>query len=165
MFSFVWWCCLNGVVGRVCSQPDLLCSPNQNHPHAVISCRCVFCSSLALPVLLSCCPHTGKTVFVAGYGDVGKGCASAMKAAGARVIVSEIDPICALQVCLVFVGGSGLGSGRSTQRGEQQLFVARGAAVFDGGVWCDAAVPSAAACPLRTTTTISTDTSCLVLLL
>lgn len=40
----------------------------------------------------------GKTVFVAGYGDVGKGCASAMKAAGARVIVSEIDPICALQV-------------------------------------------------------------------
>lgn len=40
----------------------------------------------------------GKTVFVAGYGDVGKGCASAMKAAGARVLVSEIDPICALQV-------------------------------------------------------------------
>lgn len=42
----------------------------------------------------------GKTVFVAGYGDVGKGCASAMKAAGARVIVSEIDPICALQACM-----------------------------------------------------------------
>lgn len=40
----------------------------------------------------------GKTAFVAGYGDVGKGCASALKAAGARVIVSEIDPICALQV-------------------------------------------------------------------
>jgi adenosylhomocysteinase len=40
----------------------------------------------------------GKIVFVAGYGDVGKGCASAMKAAGARVLVSEIDPICALQV-------------------------------------------------------------------
>lgn len=41
----------------------------------------------------------GKTVFIAGYGDVGKGSAAAMKAAGARVIVAEIDPICALQVC------------------------------------------------------------------
>jgi len=38
-----------------------------------------------------------KTVFIAGFGDVGKGSAQAMKAAGARVIVSEIDPICALQ--------------------------------------------------------------------
>ena len=34
------------------------------------------------------------------YGDVGKGCAAAMKAAGARVIVAEIDPICALQACM-----------------------------------------------------------------
>ncbi|GIL74995.1 hypothetical protein Vretimale_2598 [Volvox reticuliferus] len=42
----------------------------------------------------------GKTAFIAGYGDVGKGCASAMKAAGARVIVSEVDPICALQACM-----------------------------------------------------------------
>jgi phosphoglycerate dehydrogenase-like enzyme len=49
-----------------------------------------------LLLIVVCC--AGKTVFVAGYGDVGKGCASAMKAAGARVIVSEIDPICALQV-------------------------------------------------------------------
>ena len=40
----------------------------------------------------------GKVVFIAGYGDVGKGCSAAMKAAGARVIVAEIDPICALQV-------------------------------------------------------------------
>jgi S-adenosylhomocysteine hydrolase len=46
------------------------------------------------------CVAAGKTVFVAGYGDVGKGCASAMKAAGARVVVSEIDPICALQACM-----------------------------------------------------------------
>ena len=38
--------------------------------------------------------------FIAGYGDVGKGCASAMKAAGARVIVAEIDPICALQATM-----------------------------------------------------------------
>jgi adenosylhomocysteinase len=42
----------------------------------------------------------GKVVFIAGYGDVGKGCAAAMKAAGARVIVAEIDPICALQACM-----------------------------------------------------------------
>lgn len=42
----------------------------------------------------------GKTVFIAGYGDVGKGSASAMKAAGARVLIGEIDPICALQACM-----------------------------------------------------------------
>jgi adenosylhomocysteinase len=42
----------------------------------------------------------GKVVVVAGYGDVGKGCASAMKGLGARVIVTEVDPICALQACM-----------------------------------------------------------------
>jgi len=42
----------------------------------------------------------GKMVAVAGYGDVGKGCVQAMKAAGARVVVSEVDPICALQACM-----------------------------------------------------------------
>jgi adenosylhomocysteinase len=42
----------------------------------------------------------GKAAFIAGYGDVGKGCAAAMKAAGARVYVSEIDPICALQATM-----------------------------------------------------------------
>ena len=42
----------------------------------------------------------GKTVFVAGYGDVGKGAAEAMSGQGARVIVSEIDPICALQAAM-----------------------------------------------------------------
>ncbi len=42
----------------------------------------------------------GKRVFVAGYGDVGKGCAQSMKGFGARVIVSEVDPICALQACM-----------------------------------------------------------------
>ena len=39
----------------------------------------------------------GKNVLVAGYGDVGKGCASSMRSFGARVFVTEIDPICALQ--------------------------------------------------------------------
>lgn len=38
----------------------------------------------------------GKTVVICGYGDVGKGCASAMASCGAKVIVTEIDPICAL---------------------------------------------------------------------
>jgi adenosylhomocysteinase len=42
----------------------------------------------------------GKVVVVLGYGDVGKGCAKSMKSYGARVIVSEIDPICALQAAM-----------------------------------------------------------------
>ncbi len=42
----------------------------------------------------------GKVVVVCGYGDVGKGCAKSMKAYGARVIVTEIDPICALQAAM-----------------------------------------------------------------
>jgi adenosylhomocysteinase len=42
----------------------------------------------------------GKRVVVCGYGDVGKGSAQAMKAAGARVMITEIDPICALQACM-----------------------------------------------------------------
>ncbi|KAJ0106534.1 hypothetical protein Patl1_18202 [Pistacia atlantica] len=42
----------------------------------------------------------GKIAVVCGYGDVGKGCATALKAAGARVIVTEIDPICALQALM-----------------------------------------------------------------
>ncbi|MBR4999613.1 MAG: adenosylhomocysteinase [Rikenellaceae bacterium] len=42
----------------------------------------------------------GKVVVVCGYGDVGKGCARSMRAYGARVIVTEIDPICALQAAM-----------------------------------------------------------------
>jgi adenosylhomocysteinase len=42
----------------------------------------------------------GKTVWIAGFGDVGKGCAVAMKGCGARVIISEVDPICALQAAM-----------------------------------------------------------------
>lgn len=49
----------------------------------------------AMDVLLS-----GKEVVVCGYGDVGKGCAEAMKNERARVVVTEIDPICALQACM-----------------------------------------------------------------
>jgi len=43
---------------------------------------------------------SGKKVLVCGYGDVGKGCAQAMKSQGAMVCVSEVDPICALQACM-----------------------------------------------------------------
>lgn len=42
----------------------------------------------------------GKVVVVCGYGDVGKGCAQSMKSYGARVIVTEVDPICALQAAM-----------------------------------------------------------------
>jgi len=42
----------------------------------------------------------GKVCVVAGYGDVGKGCAQAMRGLGARVLVTEIDPICALQAAM-----------------------------------------------------------------
>jgi len=42
----------------------------------------------------------GKQVCILGYGDVGKGCAQAMKQAGARVCITEVDPICALQACM-----------------------------------------------------------------
>ena len=40
---------------------------------------------------------SGKVAVVAGYGDVGKGSAASLRQGGARVIVTEIDPICALQ--------------------------------------------------------------------
>ncbi|HEY8040369.1 MAG TPA: adenosylhomocysteinase, partial [Polyangiaceae bacterium] len=42
----------------------------------------------------------GKVAVVAGYGDVGKGCAQSLRGLGARVIVTEIDPICALQAAM-----------------------------------------------------------------
>lgn len=42
----------------------------------------------------------GKLIVIAGYGDVGKGCAASMRSYGARVVVTEIDPICALQAAM-----------------------------------------------------------------
>merc|ERR1712085_56468 len=42
----------------------------------------------------------GKRILICGYGDVGKGSAFAMRGAGARVLVAECDPICALQACM-----------------------------------------------------------------
>ncbi len=42
----------------------------------------------------------GKVAVVAGYGDVGKGCAQALKALGSRVLITEVDPICALQAAM-----------------------------------------------------------------
>jgi adenosylhomocysteinase len=43
---------------------------------------------------------SGKVCVVCGYGDVGKGCAESLKGQGARVVVTEVDPICALQACM-----------------------------------------------------------------
>ena len=42
----------------------------------------------------------GKTAVVCGYGDVGKGCAQSLRGQGANVLVTEVDPICALQACM-----------------------------------------------------------------
>jgi adenosylhomocysteinase len=42
----------------------------------------------------------GKVAVICGYGDVGKGCAQALKGQGARVVITEIDPICALQAAM-----------------------------------------------------------------
>merc|ERR1712188_317165 len=42
----------------------------------------------------------GKRSLICGFGDVGKGCAHAMKGCGSRVMITEIDPICALQACM-----------------------------------------------------------------
>ncbi len=42
----------------------------------------------------------GKTILICGYGDVGKGCCQSMRGFGARVLVTEIDPICALQAAM-----------------------------------------------------------------
>ncbi|KAA0232946.1 MAG: Adenosylhomocysteinase [Acidimicrobiales bacterium] len=42
----------------------------------------------------------GKTALVCGYGDVGKGCAQSLRGQGARVIIAEVDPICALQAAM-----------------------------------------------------------------
>src|SRR3954454_15305957 len=42
----------------------------------------------------------GKVAVVCGYGDVGKGCAESLRGQGARVLITEIDPICALQAAM-----------------------------------------------------------------
>jgi len=42
----------------------------------------------------------GKTAVICGFGDVGKGCAESLKGQGARIVITEIDPICALQACM-----------------------------------------------------------------
>merc|ERR1712057_77779 len=49
----------------------------------------------ATDVMIGC-----KRALICGFGDVGKGCAHAMRSCGARVMISEIDPICALQACM-----------------------------------------------------------------
>lgn len=45
----------------------------------------------------------GHCVLVCGYGEVGKGCAAALKGVGATVYITEIDPICAIQAWYVLV--------------------------------------------------------------
>merc|ERR1719198_290804 len=61
----------------------------------------------------------GKRALVCGYGDVGKGCAFALRGAGARVMITEVDPICALQACM---GGFQVAA-LETVVGEIDIFV------------------------------------------
>ena len=58
----------------------------------------------------------GKVAVVAGYGDVGKGCAQALRGFGARVIITEIDPINALQAAMEGMTGRGLAVSHWGQR-------------------------------------------------
>ena len=58
----------------------------------------------------------GKVAVVAGYGDVGKGCAQALRGFGARVIITEIDPINALQAAMEGMIGRGLSVSHWGQR-------------------------------------------------
>merc|ERR1712188_186163 len=61
----------------------------------------------------------GKRVLICGYGDVGKGSAFAMRGSGARVLIAECDPICALQACM---GGFQVATLESVV-GEMDIFV------------------------------------------
>lgn len=63
----------------------------------------------------------GKVAVVAGYGDVGKGCAQALRGFGARVIITEIDPINALQAAMEGMIGQGLAVSHWGQRGRATL--------------------------------------------
>lgn len=69
----------------------------------------------------------GKVAVVAGYGDVGKGCAQALRGFGARVIITEIDPINALQAAMEGMIERGLAVSRWGQkRGMATLADPRG---------------------------------------
>ena len=59
----------------------------------------------------------GKVAVVCGYGDVGKGCAESLRGQGARVIITEVDPICALQAAMDGLPGRHAG-GRAAVRGH-----------------------------------------------
>jgi adenosylhomocysteinase len=63
----------------------------------VYGCRHSFIDGLnrAVDIMLA-----GKTVVICGFGDVGKGCASAARGQGAKVVICEVDPICALQAAM-----------------------------------------------------------------
>ena len=66
----------------------------------------------------------GKAAVVCGYGDVGKGCAESLRGQGARVLVTEIDPICALQAAMegyqVVPLDDVVGHGRHLHHGDRQ---------------------------------------------
>ncbi len=109
------------------SRPTSRVSPKRPRPVCTGSTRCTQAGTLLFPAInvndsvtkskfdnLYGCRHSlidginratdvmiaGKIAVVCGYGDVGKGCAQSLRGQGARVIVTEIDPICALQAAM-----------------------------------------------------------------
>lgn len=72
----------------------------------------------------------GKVAVVAGYGDVGKGCAQSLRAFGARVLITEIDPIAALQAAMEGYEVSELYSVTARQWHTQEICLGRGFSIF-----------------------------------
>ena len=87
----------------------------------------------------------GKIVVVCGYGDVGKGCAQSMRGLGSRVLITEIDPICALQAVMegyevttmddaAAVGGGPVGGDAASPAGDGPRVRRRGAGLGAAGL-------------------------------
>lgn len=74
----------------------------------------------------------GKVAVVAGYGDVGKGCAQALRGFGARVIITEIDPINALQAAMEGMIERGLAVSCGARGGVWPCWLTHGGCLYTG---------------------------------
>ncbi|KAG9331399.1 hypothetical protein JZ751_019302, partial [Albula glossodonta] len=105
-----WWCidrCVNkqGWQANMLSKAGKLCVPAMNVNDSVTKQKFdnLYCCRESILDGLKRTTDVmfgGKQVVVCGYGEVGKGCCTALKALGAIVCITEIDPICALQACM-----------------------------------------------------------------
>ena len=87
------------------SRSNLLVAPAMNLSDSIVKSKfdALYLSKETLVEALKRCTDImlgGKQALVCGYGEVGKGCCQALRGAGCQVLVSEIDPICALQACM-----------------------------------------------------------------